>query len=203
MTKSFACWFAVVFASLIGSEVFAGTIGLPSSVVCGPNGGSGPRVMGTAQIGGPRQRWNDCPTAAALGPLSLLYRVNRSGIEAGFYRDSYTTLFGESSANPGGALLTYVGGNAMPCAFCFLIISSRQRGPSGDALPVLSFAGIAEWSGLDSLNVRGVGPRWGPSYFAIWGHDPTQTAIPEPGTLALIGVGLVGVVVRKRFRGRT
>lgn len=42
-------------------------------------------------------------------------------------------------------------------------------------------------------------PTQGPNFFKI-GHEPAPAAVPEPGTLALMGFGVLGVAAASRRR---
>ena len=43
-----------------------------------------------------------------------------------------------------------------------------------------------------------IGPFVPGDYTLLWLNEPTPTVIPEPGTFALLGLGLVGMGVRRR-----
>lgn len=55
------------------------------------------------------------------------------------------------------------------------------------------------WTGLSQVHFEGVGPGSGDDNFAIDNLTITVNApIPEPATLTLLGLGLVGMAVRRR-----
>jgi hypothetical protein len=125
--------------------------------------------------------------------LSLLYKVNvDGGGESGAFTTSYKTTFSNTSSDPENALIEYVGGPAIGCVECYLVVKD------GNHQPAQYFFDLAalNWNGTDSLYLKGFWPQGGAiSNVAVWG---TTQQVPEPGTLLLLGTGAAVALVRRR-----
>lgn len=132
------------------------------------------------------------------GSLVLLYKADvgdeedPATTESGTYAGSYKTTFSDSALDPSAALIEYVSGSVIECPSCYLAIKD------GNQTPAYYFFNLADWDGLEDLSFSGFWPARGAiSHISIWGKS-TPTDVPEPATLALLGLGLLGVAAMRR-----
>ena len=135
---------------------------------------------------------------AVTGSTSLveLYKSDVSGSAGiGFdslaFASSYDTLFSNSATDPQDALISYISGATISCPECFLLL----KGGAGE--PNWYLFDISFWNGTETLDLQGFWPQQGSiSHVAIYGETSN---VPEPGTLALLGLGLLGMNLRRRL----
>ena len=108
----------------------------------------------------------------------------------------YTTTFTNSADDPSDATIVWDGGGFIDCSEgCYLTVKDGNHSPS------LYVFDISDWNGQDSIILTDFWPRGGAiSNVAIWGGGG-ETKLPEPGTLALLGLGLLGMgLIRRRHQ---
>jgi hypothetical protein len=132
--------------------------------------------------------------------LSLLYKSNEDGdlvgSDSGTYAGSYSTWFYNDIGDPGDALLFYTGGAQIGCPSCYLAIKD------GNQTPAYYFYNLSAWNGSETLSLQDFWPGKGAiSHISIWGRS-TPTSVPEPSTMALLGLGLLAVAFTQRRRNR-
>jgi hypothetical protein len=117
--------------------------------------------------------------------------------------DSYSTTWLDGAtgdSNPEGATITYDGAPdpTISCPECYLIVKD------GTADPIWYIFDISTWDGKETINLSGFWPDCGSpptckngaiSHVDIVGKPQK---IPEPGTLALLGIGLFGMGLARR-----
>src|SRR5690606_1121835 len=126
------------------------------------------------------------------GPLSLLYKQDVGGPEEGSFASSYSTEFFRTSTDPQDAVITYVSGqpviNVSPV---YLLVKD------GNNIPYWYVFALNSWNGTETINIIGFWPNGGAiSHVSIFGGEGTQ--VPEPVSLILLGLGLIGIAGIKR-----
>jgi len=132
--------------------------------------------------------------------LSLLYKAEVGGTDSGLFADDYATRFANSGTDPEDAFISWLGGDFIDaCGVeCYLSVKDGNHDPS---LYIFDLTGA--WDGQELISLTDF---WAPtiedpqgkgaiSNVAIWG---TSTSVPEPGTLALFGLGLLGLALSRK-----
>jgi len=130
--------------------------------------------------------------------LSLLYKSDEDGglvgDDSGTYAGSYQTWYYNDIGDPGNALLFYTGGSDIDCPSCYLAIKD------GNQTPAYYFYNLSAWDGQETLSLENFWPGKGAiSHISIWGRS-TPTSVPEPSTMALLGLGLLAIGFTRRRR---
>ena len=128
----------------------------------------------------------DVASIFGTSDLSLLYKSNYEGAEEGGYLSFYST---EYSGDPNNATITWDGPDYIICPECYLVVKDGNQ-------PQYLF-NLGSWDGQEALEIQGFYPDQGAiSHVAIFGK--TAVSVPEPGTLGLMGLGLLGLLTLRR-----
>ena len=138
----------------------------------------------------------DVSTIVGVADLVSLYKaevpkdLGGSVVEEGSFASSYETTFGPIDNDPEDALISYVGGDIISCPECFLLVKD------GDQNPRWYIFDIGSWNGLVDIDIQDFWPDQGAiSHVEIFGKSAN---VPEPGMVALLSIGLLGMVVARR-----
>jgi hypothetical protein len=138
--------------------------------------------------------------------LNELYKQNTDSVaDTGPFAPLYSTSF---SGDPNNATITYSGDGEhfISGSPLYLLVKDGSASPSWYLFdlrninnPALGQYGLS-WNGTETLYLTGFwpGPGGSISHVAIYG-TPSQN-VPEPGTMLLLGFGLLGVAGVTRFR---
>lgn len=127
--------------------------------------------------------------------LELLYKADVGEImsEEGTFAAWYEATFYNSESNPSSADIEQSGPGYITCPECYLAIKD------GNAAPSYYFYDLGSWDGMEDINLSGFWPGEGAiSHVSIWGRN--VTSVPEPAPLALMGVGLLMMILVRRRR---
>lgn len=129
--------------------------------------------------------------AEALGSSTELYKQNVGGAELGDFAGSYLTEFQNTPADPKDATIKYVGGPVLTGG-THLLVKDGNHSPAWYLFKL-------SWDGLEQITLNNFWPNQGAiSHVTIYGVDKPTTQVPEPGTLLLVGAGMLGLGFLRR-----
>ena len=143
------------------------------------------------------QSFINAAIASTIGSSTELYKQEVGGTESGSLAGSYQTTFFNTALDPSDALIEYVGGPYIDTTSgAFLLVKDGDQSPAWYLFDLTALG----WDGIADLDLQGFWPNQGAiSHVALYGG---ATTVPEPGTLLLLGSGLVGLALygRKSFK---
>jgi hypothetical protein len=130
-------------------------------------------------------------TGIPAADLNELYKAEVGGSDG----PDYTTTFGNTATSPEDATIVWDNdGSNIDCTDgCILVVKDGRQSPA-----VYVFD-ISSWNGIDTIYLTEFWVGSGAiSNVSIWSGGG-GTTVPEPGTLALLGLGLFGMgLIRRR-----
>lgn len=172
---------SLAFAAQAGAVPYVITPGT-ATVATGPNN-SQPSI---AQI----------QTATGVSPLTIAYKKEAgSGSDSGTYASSYSTTFTNTPSDPSDAEIVYGSGAVLSLDPLFLLVKD------GNHAPYWYLFNISNWNGTDTIKLTGFWPNGGAiSNIVIYAGN--STSVPDGATtLALLGIGLLGLLAARRATG--
>jgi hypothetical protein len=131
----------------------------------------------------------DVASLFGTSDLTRLYKMNFDAGEEGSHENAYSTTF---SGDPNDALITWDGPAIIQCPECYLVVKDGNEPQY--LFDLTSFF----WNGMEDLDLKGFYLDQGAiSHVAIYGKS-VSVQVPEPGTLGLLGLGILGMMTVRR-----